>query len=244
MKLPPKVPAPRGVKASKLVNVVRVRTKPSKRLLQAVAPFGLGLSLRSTRASHDCNQLATLLVERAACAGCVIAITGASGSGKSTLLRGVRRACARRALSTHVATTIASDRSCVEELRASLPRSMHALSSAGLADAFVMARATRDLSDGERARFAIARACLSRCKVLVIDEFASVLDRATARGLCHSVRHAMRSEPARSLVVATAHDDIVAWLRPEIHVVCEWSGPRIAQQEGVSHVDRAPRNAA
>jgi ABC-type ATPase with predicted acetyltransferase domain len=238
------VPARRVAMPNKLVNVVQVRTTPTKRLLQAVAPFGLGLSLSGTRVSRDCNQLATLLAERAARAGCVIAITGASGSGKSTLLRGVRRACAQRALSTHTATTIASDRSCIEELRASLPRTMLALSSAGLADAFVMARATRDLSDGERARFAVARALLSRSTVLMIDEFASVLDRATARGLCQSVRHAMRNQPTRSLIVATAHDDVVAWLQPEIHVVCEWSGPRIAQQKGASHVDRAPRSAA
>ena len=86
-----------------------------------------------------------------------------------------------------------------------------------------MIRTPRELSEGQRHRLALAHAVASRGPVL-IDEFASTLDRLTAMGLCISLARWARS-CGRSVVGATAHDDVVEWLRPDIHVTVPLAGP-------------------
>ena len=52
---------------------------------------------------------------------------------------------------------------------------------------------------------------------LLIDEFASVLDRTTARCLCHALRRWLRHAPHTRIIAATAHDDVAPWLEPDLH---------------------------
>jgi ABC-type ATPase with predicted acetyltransferase domain len=63
---------------------------------------------------------------------------------------------------------------------------------------------------------------------VLLDEFASVLDRAAARSLTLSLTRRARLEGVR-LVLASAHDDVRDWAAPEVEV-------RLALDGGV-HLD-------
>ena len=106
------------------------------------------------------------------------------------------------------------------------------LSLAGLNDAAVMLRRPGELSEGQRYRLRLAQAIASAERrpeawsVLLVDEFGSTLDRATAHALAQSVRRwVTRSNVC--LVAATAHDDLLEPLGPDVLVdvapggVCE-----------------------
>lgn len=118
------------------------------------------------------------------------------------------------------------------------------LARAGLADAKLLARRACELSEGQRHRYAVARAMAEvegagrtrRCAdgvTVLIDEFASTLDRVTARGLAATVRRWVRDQRGVRLVCATAHDDVMEWLGPALLVYQPAEG-RVELHEGRS----------
>jgi ABC-type ATPase with predicted acetyltransferase domain len=101
------------------------------------------------------------------------------------------------------------------------------LSRVGLSDAFVLLRPAGELSDGQRHRLALAHALAAaeqagstpnehdRLTVVLADEFGSTLDRLTARVVARSVRKWARRAGV-CFVAATAHDDLLEALRPDV----------------------------
>jgi energy-coupling factor transporter ATP-binding protein EcfA2 len=77
---------------------------------------------------------------------------------------------------------------------------------AGLRSVPSWKRSLLQVSNGERHRAEIAVMLSRGCEF--IDEFTSVVDRDTARALCHSIN---KSKPER-LVIATCHKDVLEWL--------------------------------
>lgn len=77
---------------------------------------------------------------------------------------------------------------------------------AGLRSIPTWRRPLKEVSNGERHRAEIALQ-LSQ-GVVFIDEFTSVVDRHTARALCHSINKSKKE----SLVLATCHKDVLEWL--------------------------------
>ncbi len=119
---------------------------------------------------------------------------------------------------------------------------MRLLAGAGLADAWVMLSRARRLSAGEAWRLALARAMgkaertqhaagtsavaepsTRHARTLLIDEFASVLDRHTASVLARLVRRWARASGVR-VICATAHDDVLEPLGPDAIVVFDGEG--------------------
>lgn len=149
--------------------------------------------------------------------GCVALVLGPSGSGKSMLL-GELGAMAPGALCVRRART-RSEAPVIETLRSPMPVRLRLLSSAGLADAQALVTPARLLSEGQHSRLALARTFdlahrQKGCALVLADEFCSALDRLTARSVCLGVRRLM---PARSaLVCASAHDDLIEWLAPDV----------------------------
>ncbi|MCC6675623.1 MAG: AAA family ATPase [Phycisphaerales bacterium] len=158
-------------------------------------------------------------------------VTGPSGSGKSTLLREL----ARRLRKKNACPVVVGAGACAEHAGRSVldvlavecgsaEAALGVLARAGLADARLLPRRRGDLSEGQRHRFdlAIAMARLMRRggpgRVLIIDEFASMLDRASARGVAGTVSRWARRSGAR-VVCATAHDDVLEMLGPRVLVV-------------------------
>lgn len=182
--------------------------------------------------------------------GTIVFITGVSGGGKSTLLRLIEQALATHRPADAAASPgcVSLDRlpampdaALVEALArpagsdddnaqgASLETVCGWLSRAGLNDAAVMLRRPRELSEGQRHRLRLAQAMAAAeqraeaWSVLLADEFGSTLDRTTAQALAQSVRRWV-SRSNTCLVAATAHDDLLEPLSPDVLVEVEPGG--------------------
>ena len=139
----------------------------------------------------------------------------------------------------------------IEGLPAEFEEALHLASTAGLADAFVLLRPPEELSDGQRWRLRLAHALAhleamrnAECgvrnerpnnengavrerhpppepmRVLVADEFASTLDRLCARAVAYRLRRLADREGV-TVLAASAHDDLVEDLAPDVLVVKE-----------------------
>jgi len=137
----------------------------------------------------------------------VVHITGPSGAGKSTLLRAIR---------DHAPFPIAPDpdpidtsRAVINTLGRPIDASIAVLGLSGLAEPRLWARPAGALSTGERARLDLARA-IARARpdqTVLIDEFATPLDRVTAAAVAGAAGRLARSRRIR-LITACAHEDI------------------------------------
>lgn len=196
----------------------------SARLARALAAFGL-VAVPAAGAPRPDPVLVTRVL--AMPAGSVVLVTGPSGCGKSCLLRGVARgarAAGERVIdSSSLVGRAASDRPIVDLFALPLARTLGVLAGAGLGEARLWARASGELSDGQRARLGVALAAArvgprgTSPALLVLDEFCSTLDRVTARCVARTLRRWAGGSLCR-VVCATAHDDLVADLSPDLHL--------------------------
>lgn len=125
----------------------------------------------------------------------VVVVAGSSGSGKSTILNkwGMRKSEVR-------------EDTPIYKLFKSEGEAEKMLITAGLRTIPAWRRSLLELSNGERHRAEIALSLSN--KDIFIDEFTSVVDRNTARALCHSINV---NGPSH-MVIATCHRDILEWL--------------------------------
>lgn len=245
----------RGARAARVVRVLRLSRPPSEALLRALAGFGVAVEGPAAGQERGARRvLAAMARARREGGGTLTLVLGASGSGKSRLLRLLRSACERAGrgcvLVDLAGGAIPDAPSVLDAVREVVVRShdgdadasreereqratrvaLELLTRAGLADALVVARGPCELSEGEKARvrlaLAMARARSQHREVaLLLDEFASVLDRVSARGVCATLaRWVKHASPRVSCVVATAHDDVAQWLAPDVIVRCTLRG--------------------
>jgi ABC-type ATPase with predicted acetyltransferase domain len=167
------------------------------------------------------------LVGRQKTWGGVILISGPSGSGKSVLLRAMVAAARGRGevvvgLRRVGGVGVGRGSSVIDVVPGTLERALGVLSRAGLADALLLARRPSVLSEGERYRLELACA-MARAEgflrrgvrvVLVADEWCNALDRTTARSVSIAIHRWAKAWPTVRVVVATAHEDVEAWLGP------------------------------
>lgn len=177
---------------------------------------------RAGGALHTAALAAARALDTALQPGAVGHITGPSGAGKSTVLAAVARAVRSRRHRVVVvppaACFLRERRSPIELLRGPLMGDIRLLCAAGLAEAPVWIRPARRLSEGQRWRLALALAW-SRAHsrdTLIADEFASTLDRDSARSLCVGVRRLARPGTGPRLVLASAHADLARWIDADV----------------------------
>ena len=230
-----------------LQHSIRTHTRPTQRSMQVAVMFGLLLEENSEQQIIPPIQL-TLSP------GSLVFITGVSGGGKSTLLRMIAEALSQTEHAPDDPTDTPSpglvwsdrlpalpDLALVDALavpeverddsmdEAALEQVTRWLSLAGLNDAAVMLRRPSQLSEGQRHRlrlaqaFAVAERQPTSWSVLLADEFGSTLDRVTANALARSVRRWV-TKTGVCLVAATAHDDLLEALRPDVLVEVEPAG--------------------
>ncbi len=162
-------------------------------------------------------------------------LVGASGSGKSLLLAALARAWPGPVVAVRLGGPDAAGRSrsaVLDQLGLPVESSLRLLCSAGLGEARLWLMPAGCLSAGQADRLALAR-LYARVEamlrdgglqngggnevavLLLIDEFASRLDRLTARVLSANLRRWLDRTPGAAAVVATAHDDLADPLRPD-----------------------------
>jgi len=191
----------------------------SIRSLRVLAQFGL--TVDDVGLGHDLEHrahlVATMIAERLL-PGQVALVTGASGAGKSTVLRALSRTFVRVETPEHVRQLRGR---AIDAIHAA--NAVHLLIAAGLADARLMVTPIAHLSDGERARLAIARAMTRALRsrtntTLVIDEFASSLDLLTAHALAATLARWVRRSHTVRMVIATNRHELRATLNAELTV--------------------------
>jgi ABC-type dipeptide/oligopeptide/nickel transport system ATPase subunit len=196
------------------------------RLGPAALRVCLALGLRVQRPRRDAPPerlllAADTLMPRLARRGVVVCLTGPSGGGKSSLLRELSRR-----LGVPIAPSpLRSPRAIADRAEPA------ALARAGLAEGEAMLRRSDELSDGQRHRFTIALAMDSAepSAPILLDEFGSTLDRLTARSLARAAARWARAE-GRTLILASAHDDLIGWIRPDVLVRVPLTGDVEIQQ--------------
>lgn len=201
------------------MRFVHVSRRPTARLCRALAAFGLAPALNpgGSRSEPGCAWLERMQP------GHIALISGPSGAGKSTLVRAVvARARVLRWNPLSLQNSEAN-RPVIDLMRGPLAECIASLARAGLGEPALFARTPRELSEGERFRLRLALALHEAQSgpvaqpLLVIDEFASALDRTTARTLCLCLRRWAAREHVR-VVCATAHDDVAPWLAPDVRL--------------------------
>jgi ABC-type ATPase with predicted acetyltransferase domain len=215
----------------------------SRRALRASALFGT-LHTPAPDPLARAHEAALLLDARLR-PGEIALIVGPSGGGKS---------CTGRALVRHLwssglpATLVAGDAiiraraarrrvAVVDLFRSPLEDALGLLARAGLAEAALLARPWDELSEGQRARLAIALGMEEAQQpgpnpaTLIFDEFASTLDRTTAAAIARTVRRWAVQRSVR-IVCITAHDDVLEWLAPTVVLEQPLSGPATIARKG------------
>lgn len=234
-----------------LRRVVTCRQGPSERLRRACALFGLAVEVADQPGGARLNGDAVAGVVAGVCGGEITLVAGPSGAGKSSLLRALAEAqrapagwerprrschCGAEGRGASAARAVPEEAACIAERFAGAPiidlfdgrrddpvAALRRLASAGLADATLVGRSPRELSEGESFRFELAllmeRADASLAHDggawLLVDEFCSTLDAATTRAVCAALRRFVRARPTLRCVVASAREDLVTLLQPD-----------------------------
>lgn len=151
----------------------------------------------------------------------VVLITGPSGSGKSSLLREIGRQ-----LGASDANGLSlPETAVIDALPGELADRLHILAGCGLAEARLMLRTPGELSEGQRYRLRVAFALVhSNGRPVLLDEFAALLDRTLAKVVAFNLRKLARRLGV-GVVCATAHDDLLADMNPDVHIHCPGDGP-------------------
>ena len=140
----------------------------------------------------------------------VLYITGESGSGKSLILN--------TAFTETKINEVEFESTQLIKLGKSVDDTLRVLNMLGIGDASLITLYPRQLSDSQRSRARIAKMVIDGNKEIVLDEFLSTLDRATAKSVAYNTQKVMRLLGIR-LVVATAHSDLTNYLKPNVVVI-------------------------
>ncbi|MEM0375173.1 MAG: ATP-binding cassette domain-containing protein [Nitrososphaerota archaeon] len=186
----------------------------SKRVLEVHRAFGIGIGRRE----HVIYRDLVLDVDP----GDVVYVTGESGGGKSLILKDLERELQRHEEFKPVlnmdSVEVDPNERVIEGVGRDVAEAIELLSFVGLGEAYLFLRRYRELSDGQKFRYRVAKALDLKPRTLIVDEFCSNLDRVTARVLAFLTQRWCRKR-GMTLVAASAHDDLVEDLGPDVLVI-------------------------
>jgi len=191
-----------------------MRSKVTDRTLAVGEAFGIGIDEEQRFPVFQDFQVEVK-------PGDIVYVTGESGGGKSVLLRELKAAMEASGefgvITTDWDLRIDLDEVLVHGVGRMVNEALETLSLAGLNDAFLWLRSYRQLSDGQKYRYKVAKMTDSGAFTWLFDEFAATLDREMARIVAFSVQKTAR-RLGRTVVAATTHTDLAEDLAPSVRV--------------------------
>jgi ABC-type lipoprotein export system ATPase subunit len=188
--------------------------KPTKRVQAVAEAFGLGIDQNQKFTIYD---NAEIKIEK----GDIVYITGESGSGKSTLLKtlekDIRQHTHQKCININTIKPPPPNKPIIETAGKTLQEALNLLSHVGLNDAFLFLRPYNQLSDGQKYRYKIAKLIESQAQVWILDEFASTLDRDTAKIVAYNLQKLARQN-GKTVLAATTHTDLHEDLNPSVRI--------------------------
>jgi ABC-type transport system involved in cytochrome c biogenesis ATPase subunit/N-acetylglutamate synthase-like GNAT family acetyltransferase len=186
------------------------RAEVTERTLAVCEAFGLGVDEAKRFVVFDNFSLEFRR-------GDLVYVTGDSGGGKSLLLRAFKGFFREEAVELSD-LKIDPEETLIEGVGKDVKEAIEILSLCGLNDAFLFLRKYKELSDGQKYRYKLAKLVDCRGKsVWVVDEFCVCLDRVMARVVAFLFQKVAR-RLGKTVVVATAHDDLVGDFQPDVVV--------------------------
>jgi len=195
----------------KINKSFNTRTELSPRILEISEAFGLGVSeLKKFSVFEDFyigfNK------------GEIIYITGDSGGGKSILLKELNKRLMMEGSRIFLSSIIPNPEDViVESIGKTTEEAVRLLSVMGLNDAFIFLRKYKELSDGQKYRYRLAKMLETGMDFYFIDEFCAKLDRITAKVIAYNLQKVVRRTGV-TLFIATTHLDLITDLNPDILV--------------------------
>lgn len=187
--------------------------KPTKRVISVAEAFGLGLDNQTKFTIYDNTEIKISQ-------GDIIYITGESGSGKSILLKAlekdIRKDMGQKCINI-AEIKPPPHKPIIETVGKNLQEALELLSRVGLNDAFLFLRTYRQLSDGQKYRYKIAKLMESQAQFWIMDEFAATLDRDTAKIVAYNLQKTARQQ-GKTVLAATTHTDLLEDLNPSVHI--------------------------
>lgn len=200
--------------AVKVSKSFRAKTRTTRRTVEAGHAFGIGIDDEKRYVVYR-----DLEIEVEPCD--VVYITGDSGAGKSILLRELALQLSRRAEFGGVVMgdelSVAPGEIVVEGVGRDTSEAIGLLSMVGLSEAYIFLRRYRELSDGQKYRYRLAKAIASGKGTLILDEFCATLDRETARVVAYLTQKVCRKRGI-TLIAATTHRDLLEDLNPDLYI--------------------------
>jgi len=193
-----------------VINIsYKTKTDVTDRTVAVSEAFGLGIDEYRDFTIYDNVELKIGSKD-------VVYITGDSGSGKSVLLRALEKDLGRKAVNISD-VHIEPSKPLIDTVGCSVEEGLELLSRVGLNDAFLFVRRYRELSDGQKYRYRIAKMIESGRQYWFMDEFCSTLDRETAKIVAFNVQKLAR-KLGKAVVAATTHTDLFEDLAPSVHI--------------------------
>jgi ABC-type transport system involved in cytochrome c biogenesis ATPase subunit/N-acetylglutamate synthase-like GNAT family acetyltransferase len=149
--------------------------------------------------------------------GDLVYVTGDSGGGKTLLLKAFKNYFGDEAIELSD-LQVDPEETLVEGVGKDVKEAIEILSLCGLNDAFLFLRRFKELSDGQKYRYKLAK--LVNCggkSVWLVDEFCASLDRVMARVVAFLFQKVAR-RLGKTAVVATTHEDLTEDFQPDVMV--------------------------
>jgi ABC-type ATPase with predicted acetyltransferase domain len=186
------------------------KAEVTERTLAVCEAFGLGVDETKRFLVYDNFNLEFRR-------GDLIYVTGDSGGGKTLLLSAFKNYFGEEAI-TLDDLQINPEETLVEGVGKDVKEAIEILSLCGLNDAFLFLRRFKELSDGQKYRYRLAKLVDWKEKaVWLVDEFCASLDRVMARVVAYLFQKVAR-KLGKTVVVATTHDDLLEDFQPDIEV--------------------------
>lgn len=197
----------------KITVEFKTQAPVTKRTVQIAEAFGLGIDEEKTFIIYKDFEIDLHK-------GDIMYITGDSGSGKSQLLKAIIEKIPedkRDMVGCLHTIEIDPDEVLIESVGKDLNDAIRVLSMVGLNDAYLFLRRYKELSDGQKYRYRLARLIHENKSLWCADEWCSTLDRDMARIISYNFQKLAR-KLGKTAIVATCHTDLTKDLNPDIVV--------------------------